>query len=197
MIHSENSKDSCLPPPASFTRRESWNIKPVPHSRCPFLHWSINWYPSGQSSTLIAASFSPRPIFRKSNQISSTVRNIIQNISGLVSYRTSVKREQQYRLFALYIYSTEDQSNNWPWLGYYYYMWSPPANNHDECIDYLPIILINGGDAWGINYLAYVLSTCTSPRSSSLRSLTSMFPSISSCLSRSSMNSRPFISPRR
>lgn len=122
MIHSENSKDSCLPPPAFFTQKESRNIKLVPPSRCPFLHWSINWYPSGQSSTLIAASFSPRPIFRKSNQISSTVRNIIQNISGLVSYRMSVKREQQYRLFALYIYSTEDQSNNWPWLGYYYYM---------------------------------------------------------------------------
>lgn len=122
MIHSENSKDSCLPPPAFFTRKESRNIKPVPPSRCPFLHWSIDWYPSGQSSALIAASFSPRPIFRKCNQISSTVRNIIQNISGLVSYRTSVKREQQYRLFAIYIYSSEDQSNSWPWLGYYYYV---------------------------------------------------------------------------
>lgn len=29
-------------------------------------------------------------------------------------------------------------------------LWSPPANDHGECIDYLYIILINGGDAWGI-----------------------------------------------
>ena len=120
-IHSKNLKDSCLPPPAFFTWKESWNIKPVPPSRCPFLQWSINWCPSGQSSALIAASFSPRPIFRKCNQISSALGNIIQNIIGLVFYRTSVKREQQYRLFALHIYSSEDQSNNWPWLGYYLY----------------------------------------------------------------------------
>ena len=120
-IHSKSLKDSCLPPPAFFTWKESWNIKPVPPSQCPFLQWSINWYPSGQSSALIAASFSPCPIFRKCNQISSTLGNVIQNIIGLVSYRTSVKREQKYRLFALHIYSSEDQSNNWPWLGYYLY----------------------------------------------------------------------------
>lgn len=161
MIYSENSKDSRLPPPAFFTQKESQNIKPVPPSRCPFLHWSINWYPSGQSSALIAASFTPRPIFRKCNQISSTVRNIIQNISGLVSYRTSVKREQQYRLFALlylFIRRPVEQLTLIRLLllcdDSFVHLWSPPAKNHDECIDYLPIILINGGDAWGINYLA-------------------------------------------
>lgn len=42
-----------------------------------------------------------------------------------------------------------------------------------------------------------VFYTCTSPRSSSLRSLTSMLPSISSCFSRSNIKRRPFMSPKR